>query len=200
MRHCLAAFSAAMALAASAVAGPASAAEQRLSGDELRDLVRRELLWCDDYDARTNDCDVVSLLRFQPDGSVSEASTLLLQEAPRLVVYIADTDRIVGDSLCGKVEARRTRFSFTINGQAMTEEASDALEMVFRSQMADLEGKTVCQSFFRGEDPNVVREEITVDGQRRTDLESTYHLREGDSGLNLRPRLAPDEDTNRTVL
>jgi len=195
------AFSALLVLAPlAAAASSAQAAERRMTGDEIRDIARRELLWCEAYDAGKDDCEVVSLLRLKPDGSLSETSTLLLQENPRLMVYIADSDQIDGDRLCGKVEARKTRFSFTLEGQAMPPELAATLQALFRSQMEEFEGKTLCQAFFRGDNPNIIREEITVDGERRTDLESTYHLHEGGAGLNLRPQLAPEDDSNRTTL
>ncbi len=200
MRASLAFLSALLVLAPLAAVSPAQAAERRLTGDEIRDIARRELLWCEAYDAGKDDCEVVSLLRLKPDGSLSETSTLLLQEDPRLMVYIADTDSIDGDRLCGKVESQKTRFSFTLEGQAMSSDSAATLQALFRSQMAEFEGKTLCQAFFRGENPNVIREEITVDGERRTDLESTYHLHEGGAGLNLRPQLAPEDDSNRTTL
>lgn len=200
MRAALVALSAFFVLAPLAAASPALAAERRMTGDEIRDIARRELLWCEEYDAGKDDCGVVSLLRLRPDGSLSETSTLLLQDQPRLMVYIADSNEIDGERLCGKVEARKIRFAFTLEGQAMSAEAAATLQALFRSQMAEFEGKTLCQAFFRGEDPNVIREEITVDGERRTDLESTYHLRDGGAALNLRPQLAPEEDSNRTTL
>lgn len=200
MRASLAALAAVLTLAPLAAAPQAQAAERRMTGDEIRDVARRELLWCEGYDAGKDDCEVVSLLRLRPDGSLSETSTLLLQAEPRLMVYIADSDEIDGDRLCGKVESQKTRFSFTLEGQAMSTEAAATLQALFRSQMAEFEGKTLCQAFFRGDDPNVIREEITVDGERRTDLESIYHLHEGGAGLNLRPQLAPEEDSNRTTL
>jgi hypothetical protein len=180
--------------------GLALAGEHRMSADELRDIARRELLWCEEYNATTDDCDVVSLIRLMPDGRLAETSTLLLQDEPRLQVFIADVDQIEGDRICSKVEARRARFSFTLDGAPLAEDASMGLRLLFLAQLADMEGKTMCQAFFRGDDPNVVREEITLDGQRQTDLESTYHLREGNSDLKLRPQLPPDEESNRTTL
>lgn len=195
-----AAVSAFLTLAPLAAASPALAAERRMTGDEIRDIARRELLWCEEYDAGKDDCEVVSLLRLKPDGSLSETSTLLLQAEPRLMVYIADTDSIDGDRLCGKVESQKTRFAFTLEGQAMSSEAAATLQALFRSQMGEFEGKTLCQAFFRGENPNIIREEITIDGERRTDLESTYHLHEGGAALNLRPQLAPEDENERTTL
>jgi hypothetical protein len=200
MRMSLAALAAFLTFGPLVAGAPAVAAERRMTGDELRDIARRELLWCEAYDATHDDCEVISLLRLRPDGSLSETSTLLLQAEPRLMVYIADSDEIEGDRLCGKVEASKTRFYFTLEGQAMSSEAAATLQALFRSQMAEFEGKTLCQAFFREEDPNVIREEITVDGERRTDLESTYRLHEGGAGLNLRPQLAPEDDSNRTTL
>lgn len=196
MRFLIALMAAALSLAPAA----AFASEHRMSGDEIRAIARQELLWCEEYEAATDDCDVVSLIRLMPDGRLAETSTLLLQASPRLQVFIADIDQIDGDRICSKVEAQRTRFSFTLDGTPLAADASVGLRLLFLAQLADFEGKTMCQTFFRGDDPNVIREEITVDGQRQTELESTYHLREGASDLKLRPQLPADLDSERTPL
>jgi hypothetical protein len=51
---------------------------------------------------------------------------------------------------------------------------------------SSLQGKVVCQAFFRGADPNRLREEVTVNGRRQPDLESNYVLRPGGDGFALR--------------
>jgi hypothetical protein len=191
---------AAIALSLGALPAPASAAEHRMTGAELRDIAQRGLLWCEEYDAAHDDCDVVTLVRLMPDGTIAETSTLLLQAEPRLQVYIADTDRIEGDRMCSKVEAAQTRFVFTLNGETLPETSAAGLRALFIAQMADMEGKMLCQAFFRSDDPTVIREEITVDGARRTDLESTYHLRDADTDLKLRPQFENGDNTTRTSL
>lgn len=183
--------------AAFAPALPAMAGETRLTADEIRAIARRELLWCEEYSAETDDCQVITLVRLMPDGRVAETSTQLISEGPSLQVYIADTDRIEGDRLCSKINAEETKFHFTIDGQAASETATMGLRMLFVAQLEEFDGKTLCQAFFRGEDPNVIREEITVDGERRTDLESTYHLREGSTSLKLRPQITEDDENSQ---
>ena len=93
MRASLAALAAFLTLAplTAASAAAAAAAELPVTGDEIRDIARRELLWCEAYDTRNDDCEVVSLLRLRPDGSLSATSTLPLQPDPRWMVYSADT-------------------------------------------------------------------------------------------------------------
>ena len=191
---------AATAAAMGVLLGPsvAQAAERRMTGEELRDIARREMLWCENYVAATDDCDVVTLVRLTSDGRLAETSTLLLQEEPRLQVYIGDQDRIDGDRLCSTIEASRTAFYFTVEGQPAPAATALGLRLLFMAQLAELDGKTLCQTFFRDEATGVVREEITVDDQRRQDLESTYVLREGSERLKLRPQSTPTESNART--
>lgn len=195
MRPVLVAVLAALTTALAAIAPGASAQtlDVRLSAEDIRDIARRELLWCEEYQASTDDCDVVTLVRLLPDGAVVGTSTLLVSEGPNLQVYISDTDRIVGDRLCSKINVEETRFHFTIDGQPASGTAALSLRLLFAAQMEEFDGKTVCQAFFRGDDPDVIREEITVDDERRTDLESTYHLREGSTALKLRPQVSEDD-------
>ena len=182
-----------------APAMPAQAAETRLTAAEINDIARREMLWCEEYVAATDDCGVVTLVRLLPDGRLAETSTILLTESPNMQVYIADTDHLDGDRLCSKIEAARTQFHFTVDGQPAPEAAAASLRMLFVAQLRELDGKTLCQTFFRGEDPNVIREEITVDGVRRTDLESTYHLREGGTSLKLRPQITETQQEQQVT-
>src|SRR5688572_30363779 len=95
----------------------AQAAETRLTAAEIRDIARREMLWCEEYSAETDDCEVITLVGLLPDGRLSETSTILLTESPNMQVYIADTGALDGDRLCSKVESARTQFSFTLDGQ-----------------------------------------------------------------------------------
>lgn len=198
MRRLIAALFALAALAA--LPGPARAAESRLTGQDIRDIAGRGMLWCEEYEADGDDCGVVTLLRVMPDGRLATTSTLLLQAKPHLQVYIADVDQLDGDRLCSKVEMGRARFTFMLDGEKLADQAALGLTALFQAQLADMEGKTMCQTFFRTEDPNVIREEITVDGERNTELESTYHLRDADSALNLRPQLGDEPAANRTQL
>ena len=182
------------------VSATAEAAGSRLTADEIRDHARREQLWCEEYRADTDDCDVITLVRLLPDGTVVETSTQLISEGPNLQVFIADTDRFEGDRLCSRIDAENTRFHFTIDGQAASETASLGLRMLFVAQLEEFDGKTLCQAFFRGDEPNVIREEITLDGERRTDLESTYHLREGSTALKLRPQITEDDENSQVQI
>jgi hypothetical protein len=183
-----------------ALPGVAQAAEGPLTGQEIRDIAGRGLLWCEEYQAETDDCGVVTLLRAMPDGRLATTSTLLLQDNPRLQVYIADIDQIDGDRLCSKVEPERARFTFTLDGDAVAGDQAAGLTALFQAQLADMAGKTMCQAFFHTGEPNVIREEITVDGERQTELESTYHLREADSALNLRAQFPAEPEDHRTQL
>jgi hypothetical protein len=179
-----------------AAALPAAAAEpeHRLSGAEIRDLAKREVLWCDDYRRASDDCSGVTVVRLLPDGRVTQTTTILVSESPRLQAFIGDIDKIEGDRVCGVIKAADTAVSFTLDGKPVPELAGLRLKAVLLSVLAELEGKTMCQSFFRGGDKTRLREEVTVDGARRKDLESTYVIREGKDGFALRPQIT-DSDT-----
>lgn len=177
------------------VALPAEAAPRRVTAAEIRDIAQREMLWCERYEDGGKDCDVVTLKRLLPDGRLAETSTLLLQDQPRLQVYIADFGAFEDDRLCTKMDSASTGFSFTLDGRPLEAAESLGLRLLFMAQMTEFEGKTLCQGFWWGDEPNEVVEEITVDGERRPDLESTYMLHDGDTGLNLRPQVSPDNET-----
>jgi len=164
----------------------AQTAGRRITADEIRDIARREMLWCESFDAAGQDCETVTLLRLLPDGRLAETSTRLLQEDPRLQVFIADSGAIDGDRVCSKIDSNRTGLSFTLDGRVLPTAESVVLRLMFMALMTEYEGKTLCQSFAWGDEPNEVVEEITLDGERRPELESTYMLREGEAGLNLR--------------
>lgn len=187
-------------LAAALLPGGASAqtAERRMTADEIRDIARREMLWCESFDPEANSCDTITLIRLAPDGRLAETATVLVQAQPRLQVYIADHDTLDGDRLCSVIESEKTGFSFTLDGRPLQGTEALGLRLLFMSQLTEFEGKTLCQTFFWSGEDGAVREEITVDGKRRTDMESTYKLHDGNQGLDLRPQSSPETD-NATV-
>ncbi|HYF23956.1 MAG TPA: hypothetical protein VD929_11215 [Caulobacteraceae bacterium] len=190
-----------LALAGWAVAaGSGAAAERRLTGDDLRDLARRETLWCDTYVEKTDDCDAITLLRLLPDGRVAETSQLLIQQDPNVDVVIQDTVRIDGDRLCERFADLSEKMRFRMNGSPAPAMLSLQLQALFAASTQDLEGKMVCQAFYRDEATGELREELTVDGARREDLESVYRIKEGDGAWMLRPQIGAGEDDETVIL
>ncbi|HWE45668.1 MAG TPA: hypothetical protein VG407_06525 [Caulobacteraceae bacterium] len=184
-----------------AIAAPAAAApvvltgpEHRLNAQEIRDLAKRELLWCDDFHAQNGSCDAVSLITLAPDGRLAETTTMLLSDGPRIQAFIGEVDDVEGDRVCSKVTAAQLPIAFTLEGKAVPSEASASLRDVLVNSLAELDGKTICQTFYRGSDPNKLREEVTVDGKRRKDLETVYQLHDGKDGFDLRPQVKGDAD------
>lgn len=160
--------------------------EHKLNAQEIRDLAHREMLWCDSYHANTDDCQMVTLVRLAPDGRVTQTTTWVVEQKPLLQVYVGDVDQLEGDRICSTVDAQQMPVAFTLNGKNVPDPLSSALKQTLMELFAPLSGKRVCQAFFRGPDPTRLREEVTVDGKRRTDLESNYVLRDGSAGFALR--------------
>jgi hypothetical protein len=192
---------------AAVLAGPAAGAtgavvptgpEHRLTAQEIRDLAKRQLLWCDDYHSNTGSCDAISLITLAPDGRLAETTTMLLSDGPRLQAYIGEVDTLQGDMVCNKVNAAALPIAFTLEGQAVAAENAEGLKNVLVGTLAELDGKTICQTFYRGSDPNTLREEVTVDGKRRKDLETVYRLHEGDNGFALRAQVGSDDKGLKT--
>jgi hypothetical protein len=188
----VAAFVLAAAIPALAATPLPTGPEHRLTAQEIRDLAKRELLWCDDYKAQSDTCDAITLIQLAPDGHIAETTTLLISEGPRLQAFIGEVDDLTGDTVCNKVAVDKLPTAFTLEGKAVSGEASEGLRDVLIGSLTELNGKTICQSFFRGADPMQLREEVTVNGKRRTDLETVYHLREGHDGFDLRPQVGAD--------
>lgn len=161
-------------------------AEHRLNATEIRDLAHKELLWCDGYHDATDDCQMVTLVRLLPDGRFAQTTTWVVEQKPLLQVYVGDIDKMEGDRICSVVDTEQMPVAFTLNGKAVPEPLAGALKRTLVELFAPLHGKRVCQAFYRGADPNRLREEVTVDGRRRPDLESHYVLREGTAGFALR--------------
>jgi hypothetical protein len=179
--------------AASAQAAATAALEHQLTAEEIRSIARREVLWCDEYRASSDDCDALTLIRLAPDGRLIETTSLLISESPRLIAFIGDIDEITDNRVCSKVKAADMPITFTLDGKVVPKEAAAGLRALLATSLTEFDGKTVCQTFFRGEDPTRLREEVTVDGVRREDLETRYLLREGTDGFSLRPQVTGDE-------
>ncbi len=180
--------------AAPARAQPAVAeVEHKLSATEIQDLAKRGLLWCDDWRDSSGDCNTLTLIRLSPDGKLVETTAMLISESPHLQAFIGDVDVIEGDRVCSKVNAAKTPMSFTIEGKPVASTATSGLRSILLSTLAELDGKTVCQSFYSGDDPMKLREEVFVDGERRQDLETVYLLRDPSEGFALRPQITKSD-------
>jgi hypothetical protein len=198
-----AALFAVLALAGAAPAAQAQApslkGEHRLTAQEIRELARRELLWCDSYHEKTDDCQMVTLMGLTPDGRVGQTTTWVVENKPLLQVYIGDVDQFEGDRICSTVDTGSMPIGFTLNGKALPETLSLALKQTLSQLFSPLQGKRVCQAFYRGADPNRLREEVTVNGKRRPDLESRYVLRTGAEGFALRSETEDKSATGAKV-
>jgi hypothetical protein len=176
----------------------APAGEHRMTAAELRDLAHRDVLWCDGYEAATDDCEQITLMQVRKDGILTQTTTLLLEEQPRMQAFLGELDKFVGDKLCSVIDSHDLPAGFLLEGHVVQEPNASTLRQALIETLVDLHGKTVCQAFYRGPDPNRVREVITVDGKRREDLESLYILREGARGFAL--RAAPPEKAPGTKI
>jgi hypothetical protein len=173
--------------------------EHRLSAQEIRDLAKREVLWCDDYQAGSDDCDAITLIQIAPNGRLAETTTLLISDGPRLQAYIGEVDDLTGDAVCNKVVASKIPFAFTLEGKEVPADAAAGLRDILAASLSDLDGKTVCQTFYQGSDPSRIREEVTVDGRRRPELETTYVLHEAGVGFGLRAHLGHEDNKGVTA-
>lgn len=174
-------------VAPSLLAAARPKAEHRLTGEEIKSLAAKEMVWCDVYEARTDDCQTVTLVGLLSDGRVSQTISWLVEVKPRLQVFVGDTDKIEGDRICSVMNTEAMPIAFTLEGKAVSEPLASQMRETLMHLYAPLQGKKVCQAFYRGADPNRLREEVTVNGRRRKDLESTYVLRSGEEGFVLRP-------------
>jgi hypothetical protein len=183
----------ALLLAALALAGglPAQAAssagpEHRLTAGEIRDLASKQMLWCDGYHQDTDDCQIVTLVSLMPDGRVGQTATWVEEQSPMIQIYVGEVDHFDGDRICNVVDTNAIPVGVKVNGKAVSAALVSTLKPIIDKLFAPLQGKVVCQAFYRGADPNRLREEVTVNGRRQPDLESNYVLRPGSDGFALR--------------
>lgn len=180
----------------SAATGAAAQGSGRpLSGEQIRELARRDMIWCENYRAGEGDCESMTLVSLQPDGKLRETGLMRLSKSPDLQLVIDGTSEIRGNQLCAVHNEDTVKMRFLMNGQPMPTVLSGRLETLVREAMAEFEGKTLCQTFYRGRTEDVLSERITVDGARRTDLESTYRLQTDEAGLDVR---SEDEEPDET--
>jgi hypothetical protein len=193
-----------LAAASPALAAPAghaaakAAGEHRLSAAEIRALARREMLWCDEYRPASDTCSSITLVQLSPDGRLAETTAVLISEGPRIQAYIGEVDDLRGDEVCTKVATSSLPTAFTLEGQTVPPDDAAPLRSYLTDPIADFDGKTICQTYFRGADPNALREEVTVDGERRQDLDTTYRLHESGDGFVLRQRGGADDGGQKT--
>ncbi len=181
-----AAFAAVSALLLSALALPAAAQEAPMSAEQIRELARRDTVWCENYRAAQQDCETITLVSLLPDGSLRETGLMRLSGTPDLKLVVDGRSQITGDRVCSVFGDDTVKLNFLLNGRPAPQAMVGLLEGVVKEAMAEFEGKTFCQTFYRLSEAEV-REVITVDGDRREDLESRYRLQADEAGLDVRP-------------
>jgi hypothetical protein len=188
-----AALATALLLTGALTALPAQAADKPMTGEQIRDLARRNMVWCENYRPDKKDCETLTLISLLPDGSLRETGVMRLAASPDLKMVIDGRSAIDGNRVCSVFGDDTVKLGFLLNNQPVPKTAAGAIEGVVREAMAEFEGKTLCQTFYRASETEV-RERITVDGQRREDLESVYRLQADESGLDIRaPAPAAEE-------
>jgi hypothetical protein len=179
----------------SAQAAPSARGEHRLSAAEIRDLAQRQMMWCDGYHPDTDDCQIVTLVSLLPDGRVGQTATWEETESPTIQIFVGEVDQFDGDRICNVVDTKTIPIAVTVNGKAVSATLAATLRPIIDKMFASLQGKVVCQAFYRGADPTRLREEVTVNGRRQPDLESNYVLRPGSDGFALRNATAGSKGT-----
>jgi hypothetical protein len=183
----------ALLLTGACTALPAQAADKPMTGEQIRELARRNMVWCENYRPDKKDCETLTLISLLPDGSLRETGVMRLAASPDLKMVIDGRSAIDGNRVCSVFGDDTVKLGFLLNNQPVPKTAAGAIEGVVREAMAEFEGKTLCQTFYRASETEV-RERITVDGQRREDLESVYRLQADESGLDIRaPAPAAEE-------
>lgn len=176
---------------------PASAADKPMTGEQIRDLARRDMVWCENYRPDKKDCETLTLVSLLPDGSLRETGVMRLAKSPDLKMVIDGRSEIEGNRVCSVFGDDTVKLGFLLNDRPVPQGAVGAIERVVREAMAEFEGKTLCQTFYRGASDSELRETITVDGQRREDLESVYRLQADEAGLDVR---SAEEDPEESVV
>jgi hypothetical protein len=174
---------------------PAAAADAAMTGEQIRELAKRDLVWCENYRPEHKDCETMTLVSLMPDGRLRETGLMQLSKTPDLKMVIDGSSKIDGDKVCSVFGDDTVRLSFLLNNQPAPRQAIGPIEAVVRESMSEFEGKTLCQTFYRGSSELEIREMVTVDGQRREDLESSYRLQPDEAGLNVRPAIDEPEET-----
>jgi hypothetical protein len=174
---------------------PAAAADRPMTAEQIRELARRDLVWCENYRADKKDCETLTLVSLLPDGSLRETGVMRLAKTPDLKMVIDGRSQLQGDRVCSVFGAETVKLRFLLNNRPVPPAATGPIEAVVREAMSEFEGKTLCQTFYRGASEAEIRETITVDGERREDLESVYRLQKDEAGLDVRPAAEDAEES-----
>jgi hypothetical protein len=173
----------------------ATAAERPLTGDQLRELARREMVWCENHRPAKNDCETMTLVSLLPDGTLRETGVMRLSSTPDMKLVIDGRSRLEGDRICSVYNEDSVKVGFVMNGEPMPAMATQELERLVRDAMDEFRGKTLCQTFYSDGSAERLREEVTVDGARRRDLESRYRIQADEAGLDVRATQSDAEET-----
>jgi hypothetical protein len=185
-------------LALCLVAAPfAVAAQERpLTDDEVRDLARREVVWCENWSDDTRDCESLYMLREGADGALIQSGMFVMSEQPAIRVLVAEVVTLIDGRLCSSGSTDELNIQATMDGQPSLE-ASLMVRALFTEAMAEYADAQICQQLFATDDPAALEEIITADEERLPDFESSYRLGTVETGFLLRPVM--DEESEPQV-
>jgi hypothetical protein len=182
-------------LAPSAALGETRPVTRPVTAAEIRDLARREAVWCENWSAETRDCDAVYMLRLGAGGALISTAMMQFSADPVVTVITAEPARLEGDRICTSGDTRDLNIEVLMNGVAAPLDVALAVRLTFASAMQEYAEKTMCQRLLATGDPALFEEEITADDVRLPDFESSYRMGDASSGFVLRPPAVTDDRT-----
>lgn len=141
-----------LSLACAAMALPAAAQERALTEDEVLDLARREVVWCENWSDETRDCDSLYMLREASDGTLIQSGMFVMSERPTIRVVMAEAVTLTDGRLCSSGSVDELNIQATMDGQDSLE-ASLLVRAMLTEAMAEYADAEICQQLFATDDP-----------------------------------------------
>lgn len=145
---------------------------------------------CFEPDAANKLCAAMASYTFAPDGTINNASEVLIFPEPVIVMRISSPVTVRAGAVCGPIRQQDIdRAQFTIDGQAAGDENAQTIRGQMAQQLASMINVEVCTTFVPVD--GGLRADAVVGGTARPDLvQHVMWVRPAD-GYHVAPPAAP---------
>jgi hypothetical protein len=153
--------------------------------------------WCGGWRDADMSCEEIVFLE-TAKGAVSQTRRYRIYEGSDFEMIVRNTAKLEGGKLCWTYRFAEMDIAFLEAGVRAPREQADAMLMVMRETMSDLEGKVACEAFTRDDTTGEIAAAATLDGERAPEYDSRFRLLPPEARIKLRGVFEDKPEPSRT--
>ena len=150
-----------------------------------------ELAWhgqvqCDGPDVARKTCASIGSYVKGADGVIRNKAVLLLNAQPQIVMTSTLPVQVKAGAVCGVIQLSDLKTAtFEVDGKVAGPELAETLRKAIEPGYAPIAGREICTTYLASGD--ALQAQITVEGERRTDMDMPVRWVAADAGFSVKP-------------